>query len=59
MNMSLYDLNKYWFVNDRYEIYKDTGSVYDTETNGVHDIPQGIFALAERLMTYNKATKGK
>jgi hypothetical protein len=57
MNMSLYDLNKYWFVNDRYEIYKDTGVVYDTDR--AQDIPQGIFALRDRLMTYNKATKGK
>lgn len=57
MNMSLYDLNKYWFVNDRYEIYKDTGVVYDTER--AEDIPQGIFALRDRLMTYNKGKRGQ
>jgi hypothetical protein len=57
MNMSLYDLNKYWFVNDRYEIYKDTGVVYDTDR--AQDIPQGIFALRDRLMTYNKGKRGQ
>lgn len=57
MNMSLYDLNKYWFVNDRYEIWKDCGVVYDTER--AEDIPQGIFALRDRLMEFNKGKRGQ
>ncbi len=55
--MSLYDLDTYWFVNDRYRIYKDVGVVYDTDM--ADDIPQGIFALRDRLMTYNNTVKGK
>jgi hypothetical protein len=57
MNMSLYDLNKYWFANDRYEIYKDTGVVYDT--SHAQDIPQGVFALRDRLMEFNKGKRGQ
>lgn len=57
MNMSIYDLHEYWFVNDRFKIYKDVGVVYDTDQ--ADDIPQGIFAIRDRLMTYNNPTKGK
>ena len=52
MNKSIIDAGNYWFVNDRYEIHKDFGVVYDTEN--AKDIPQSIFGIRDRLMQYNR-----
>jgi hypothetical protein len=50
--MGILSAGKYWFVNDRYEIWKDTGVIYDTEQ--ADDIPQSIFGIRDRLMKYNR-----
>lgn len=50
--MGILDKGKCWFVNDRYEIYKDTGVVYDTEK--AEDIPQSILGIRDRLMQFNR-----
>ena len=54
MCMSILNAGKYWFVNSRYEIWKDVGVVYDTENAG--DIPQSILGIRDRLMQYNRET---
>ena len=54
MCMSILNAGKYWFVNSRYEIWKDVGVVYDTENAG--DIPQSILGIRDRLMQNNRET---
>jgi len=54
MNKSIIDAGNYWFVNDRYEIHKDNGTITDTENQLNNDIPQSIIGIRDRLMQYNR-----
>lgn len=55
MCMSIIDAGKCWFVNSRYEIFKDVGVVYDTVKG--EDIPQSILGIRDRLMHYNRINR--
>lgn len=52
MNKSIIDAGNYWFVNDRYEIHKDSGVVHDTENGNA--TPESILGIRDRLMKYNR-----
>ena len=41
-------LHDSWIVNDRYEIYMDDGTVYDTKH--ASDIPPYVFSVRSTLM---------
>jgi len=37
-----------WLINDRYQIYSDDGTIYDTLQ--ASDIPQYVFKIRDQLM---------
>ena len=50
--MKIETKKKSWLINNRYEIYKSDGVVYDTKE--AKDIPQEIFELRDKLMFTRK-----
>jgi len=39
-----------FYVNDRYAIYKDNGTIYDLSGKRSDDIPQKYFTLRDKLV---------
>jgi len=52
MENKIEKLKDSWLINNRYQIYKDDGCVYDTIQ--AKDIPQSIFELRDKLIQENK-----
>ena len=48
MKKEIIEKKESWLINDRYEIYKDDGVIYDTKE--AKDIPQTIFKWRDELM---------
>lgn len=46
--MTIINLKSCWLINNRYQIFKNNGVIYDTLQ--AKDIPQDIFSLRDKLI---------
>lgn len=49
-NPIIKDLKERWLINNRYDIWKDDGCIYDIVLTKKSDIPQWVFELRDKLI---------